>query len=271
MNMELKGISFSYDGRRQIFKDIDLSIASGEIVCILGPNGIGKTTLLHCMARLHEPGSGTITLDGRDMAAMSHQEIARIVGYVPQLLQASFEYSVLEYVVTGQAPWLGIFEKPGPLAWEKAREALAIMEISHLAHQSYTRLSGGELQQVSIARAITQEARFILLDEPTAHLDYGNQLKVLRIVKDLARQGYGIVLTTHNPDHVLLLEAKTALFDREARFHFGPWQEILTDELLSSIYNVPLRLMNVEGIGRKVCIAPAIAPALTDHPTEEPS
>lgn len=258
MKLQLQDVGFSYDGRRQIFQGIQFAVETGQVVCILGPNGIGKTTLLQCMAKLQKPNTGVVTIDGKDMETLSAQEVAQVIGYVPQMLQASFDYSVLEYVVTGRAPWLKTFEKPGESEYRTAKEALDKMEILHLAEHPYTRLSGGELQQVSIARAITQEAKLILMDEPTAHLDYGNQLKVLRMIKELTRQGFGVVLTTHNPDQVLLLDAQVAIFDRKSKFHFGPWKETLTDELLSSIYNVPLKMMDVKGVERKVCIAPKI-------------
>lgn len=258
MEISAVGLGFSYDDSRKILKNIDIVVKSGEVTCILGPNGVGKTTLLFCLANLLDHDRGRITMDGRDMKEMTRQEVARMVGFVPQMLQASFDYTVLEYVVTGHAPWLGTFEKPGESAYHKAMEALEQMEIAHLANKPYTRLSGGELQQVSIARAITQQARFIFMDEPTAHLDYGNQLKVLRIVKELAKKGYGIVMTTHNPDQVLLLEGKVGVFDREGSFQFGPWEQILSDELLSTIYNAPIQLRNVEGITRKICIPPGL-------------
>lgn len=256
--LRVNELGFSYDGSRQIFKDISFEVRAGEIVCLLGPNGIGKTTLLNCMARLREPLQGSVLLNGEDMADMPPRNVARVIGYVPQTLLPSFDYTVLEYVVTGNAPWLDTFEKPGPEHYQRAEEALEQMEISHLAQKPYTRISTGELQQVSIARAIAQQARLILMDEPTAHLDYGNQLKVLRLIKDLSARGYGVVLTTHNPDQVLLLDAKTAVIDHHSIFHFGPWQDILTEELLSAMYGVPLRLIKVEGIDRMVSIAPGL-------------
>ena len=114
------------------------------------------------------------------------------------------------------------------------------------------------MQQVSIARAIAQKARLIMMDEPTAHLDYGNQLKVLRLIKDLSAKGYAVVITTHNPDQVLLLDAKTAIIDQRSAFHFGSWQDIFTEELLSAMYGVPLRIIKVEGIDRMVSVAPEL-------------
>ena len=256
--LQVKNLGFSYDGSRQIFRDISFEVQAGEIVCLLGPNGIGKTTLLNCLARLREPLLGSVLLNGEDMAAMPARNIARTIGYVPQTLLPSFDYTVLEYVVTGNAPWLNIFEKPGEEHYQRAEEALDQMAISHLAQKPYTRISTGELQQVSIARAIAQKARLILMDEPTAHLDYGNQLKVLRLIKDLSAKGYAVVLTTHNPDQVLLLDAKTAVIDHQSIFHFGPWQDILTEELLTAMYGVPLRLIKVEGIDRMVSVAPGL-------------
>jgi len=256
MKLELKNVSFSYDGQKPVLKDIDFCVETGQVVCVLGPNGIGKSTLLSCMAKLIIPSSGMVELDGRPMPHLSHQEVAQKIGYVPQVVKPSFDYTVLEYVVTGWAPWLGIFEKPGEEAYSEAFEALRTMNIAHLADKSYSRLSGGELQQVSIARAITQRAQILLMDEPTAHLDYGNQLKVLGMVKDLQALGMGIVLTTHNPDQVLILDADVAVLDRQADFHFGSLDEILTEELLSSIYQTKLKLINVAGLQRKICIAP---------------
>jgi iron complex transport system ATP-binding protein len=256
--MQLEQVGFSYDGSRQIFQGIDFEVNAGEIVCLLGPNGIGKTTLLTCMAKLREPNQGRILLNGEDMAGLSTRDVARVIGYVPQTLQPSFDFTVLDYVVTGSAPWLGTFEKPNAEHYERAAQALKQMEIDHLRNKAYTRISTGELQQVSIARAIAQQSRFILMDEPTAHLDLGNQVKVLRLVKGLAAEGYGIVLTTHNPDQVLLLEAKVAVIDRQARFHFGNWQQILTENLLSDLYGVEMRLIKVEGIQRELCVAPKL-------------
>lgn len=258
MQMQLEQVGFSYNGTRQIFNDINFEVKAGEIVCLLGPNGIGKTTLLTCMAKLREPNHGRILINGENMAALSTKDVARVIGYVPQTLTPSFDFTVLDYVVTGNAPWLSTFETPKREHYERAEHALIQMEIEHLRDKPYTRISTGELQQVSIARAIAQQSNLILMDEPTAHLDHGNQIKVLRIVKGLAAQGYGIVLTTHNPDQVLLLEAMVAVIDRQAHFHFGDWQDILTEQLLSDLYGVEMRLIQVEGIQRKLCIAPKL-------------
>ena len=133
--LQVKNLGFSYDGSRQIFKNISFEVQAGEIVCLLGPNGIGKTTLLNCLARLREPLEGSVLLNGQEMRDMPAREVAQTIGYVPQTLLPAFDYTVLEYVVTGNAPWLGTFEKPGAEHYRRAMEALEQMAISHLAQK----------------------------------------------------------------------------------------------------------------------------------------
>ena len=258
MEMKVDQLGFSYDGLTEILTGIDLNINSGQIISILGPNGIGKTTLLSCLAKLKTPTSGKILLNGQNMKSIGHRDVARVIGYVPQNVLPSFDYTVLDYVVTGLSPWLGTFEKPREEHFHQAIEALQKMGIEYLKEKSYSRISAGELQQVSIARVIAQRVQIVLMDEPTSHLDFGNQLKVLNIIKEMAKEGYAIVLTTHNPDQVLLLEGKVAVFNSYGKFYFGNWNEILSDDLLKSIYGVTLKICDVEEVSRKVCIAPKI-------------
>ncbi|HNR65029.1 MAG TPA: ABC transporter ATP-binding protein [Atribacterota bacterium] len=258
MKIKVEQVGFSYDRDKEIFSGINLDVNSGEVVSILGPNGIGKTTLLSCLAKIRIPTSGTIFLNGQNMSKMGHRDIARIIGYVPQTIFPSFDYDVLDYVVTGLSPWLGLFEKPKEEHYQLAQNSLKKMGIEYLKRKPYSKISAGELQQVSIARVITQKVQLILMDEPTAHLDYGNQLKVLGIIKEMAEEGYGVVLTTHNPDQVLLLKSKVAVFDRKGQFHFGNWDEVITDDLLEEIYGVKIQICDVEKVQRKVCIAPKI-------------
>ncbi|MFW5649149.1 MAG: ABC transporter ATP-binding protein [Candidatus Alkaliphilus sp. MAG34] len=256
--IEVSELSYAYSGFKELFNNVSFTIKTGEVICILGPNGIGKTTLLNCIANLITPTKGRILVDGKDMNKMSPQDIARTIGYVPQTIMPSFDYEVLEYVVTGCAPRLGTFERPKDEHYSIARDAMSQMKISHLSHKAYTKISGGERQQVSIARAISQRPKIILMDEPTAHLDCGNQIKVLKIIKEMARKGYGVVFTTHNPDQALLLKTKIAAFDRNGNFSFGTYREVLDEGFLRSMYGIDLHLYNIDEIGRSVCIAPAL-------------
>jgi len=256
--IEVKNISFAYENSLTIFRDISFSIDEGQIICILGPNGAGKTTLLNCLANIHKPTKGKILLDGKEMESMSSKEVAMNIGFVPQIIIPSFSYEVLGYVVTGCAPRIGIFEKPGQEHYEIAQQALEQMGISHLSHKYLTQISGGERQQVSLSRALAQRPKVILMDEPTAHLDYGNQIKVLRVIKKLAAEGYAAVITTHNPDHALLLGGNMAAINTKGDFTYGNCRDVINEEFLSSLYGINLNLRHIADIGRDVCIAPPL-------------
>ncbi len=256
--IEVSELAFAYSGFGELFNNVSFTIKTGEVICILGPNGIGKTTLLNCIANLATPTKGKILINGRDMNKIPPRDIAKTISYVPQTVIPSFDYEVLEYVVTGCAPRLGTFERPKEKHYSIAKDAIKQMKISHIAHKAYTKISGGERQQVSIARAISQQPKIILMDEPTAHLDCGNQVKVLKIIKEMAQEGYGVVFTTHNPDQALLLKTKIAAFDKDGTFSFGTYREVLSEGFLKSMYGVNLHLYNIDEIGRSVCIAPAL-------------
>ena len=258
MIIEVKNLSFAYTGAPAILSNISFSVGRGQIISVIGPNGVGKTTLLNCMANLAVPTGGEILLAGKNLKQMKAKEIAGSIAYVPQFIVPSFAYEVLSYVVTGCAPRLGTFEKPKQEHYDLAQHSLEQMKIAHLAQKYYTQISGGERQQVSIARALAQRPRVILMDEPTAHLDYGNQVKVLRIIKELAAQGYAAVITTHNPDHALLLGGDVAAIDFNGQFTFGSSSYVINEDFLSSLYGVDLRLHHISDIGRNVCVAASL-------------
>lgn len=251
-----ENICYSYTKDRTILKDISFSFRSGEIVSILGPNGAGKTTLLNCLANLVPLDSGSVCLNGTDIRRMRPREVAKIIGFVPQIIVPSFDFSVLEYVVTGCAPHMGTLSRPKQEHYDIAMDAIRRMGIEELTHRSYSQISGGERQQVSIARALAQRPDFILMDEPTAHLDYGNQIKVLKTVRRLKEEGYGVILTTHNPDHALLLQDQVAILDRSGILTTGLSTDVLKEAELSRLYGTDLKLFYQTELGRQVCAAP---------------
>lgn len=256
--LDIKNISFAYEDGVTIFSNISFAVDKGQIICILGPNGAGKSTLLNCMANIHTPTKGKILLDGKEMESISPREVAMNIGFVPQTIVPSFSYEVLSYVVTGCAPKIGIFEKPKQEHYKIAQQSIEQMGISHLSHKYITHISGGERQQVSLSRALAQRPKVILMDEPTAHLDYGNQIKVLRIIKELSAEGYAAVITTHNPDHALLLGGKVAAINANGDFTFGDCKDVINEDFLSSLYDINLNLRRIDDIGRDVCIAPSL-------------
>ena len=249
-------ICYAYTPERMILKDISFRFKVGEIVSILGPNGAGKTTFLNCLANLVPLDKGEIFIDDRNIKKIPPREVAKVIGYVPQIIVPSFDFSVLEYVVTGCAPHMGTLSRPKQEHYDIAMEAIKRMGIEKLTNRSYSQISGGERQQVSIARALAQRPAFILMDEPTAHLDYGNQIKVLKTVRSLKEEGYGVILTTHNPDHALLLQDQVAILDKNGVLSTGLSTDVLNEKDLTALYGTELKLIYEERLQREVCAAP---------------
>ncbi|MDD3920597.1 MAG: ABC transporter ATP-binding protein [Eubacteriales bacterium] len=258
MIYDVNNLCFSYLPEREVLKNITLTLEEGEILTILGPNGAGKSTLLRCMLNLLTPQNGSVLLCDKSIKSMKPRETAALVSYVQQTQHTTFAYSVLDYVLMGRAPMLGMFEKPKKADHEAAYRALEEMGISHLADKPCTQISGGERQQAMIARAIVQTPKAILFDEPTAHLDSGNQLRTLRIIKKLSQAGYALIVTTHNPDHAILLGGSAAILNRNGRLIKGPTDEIITQENLCDVYDADLRLRYLPEEERIVCITPKL-------------
>ncbi|MDY2629089.1 MAG: ABC transporter ATP-binding protein [Lachnospiraceae bacterium] len=255
MILEVKNLSFGYKKDHPLFHNVNFSLDKGEIFSILGANGAGKSTLMNCIANLLIPQQGDIYLSGKKLTNLSIKEISQTVGYVPQTNSPVYGYEVREFIVMGRAPYLGMFEKPSKKDYDLVDEVLEELDISHLADRSYTELSGGERQQVSIARAIVQQPDIIMLDEPANHLDYGNQLKIIQLIKKLSKKGYSIIITSHIPDHVLLLGGKVGLLNQNGTLLTGANEEIMTEENLKSLYHVEVHLVYLQELKRKVCVA----------------
>ena len=256
MKLTVEDLSYRYPGtERIIFNDVFFTIESGEVLSILGANGAGKSTLLNCLSGLFLPESGRITIGGKRVETMAKRELARLVAYVPQNHEPIYDFTVMEFTVMGRTPYVNPFASPGAEDRKKAEEALDRIGISHLKDHYYTRISGGERQLAMIARAICQEPQFIFLDEPTSHLDYGNQIKTVRLMQELAEQGFGVIMTTHNPDQVFYSGGKVALLDREGHLHFGCPAEILDEAKLSDLYREPVSVFYSPEMGRTVCLS----------------
>lgn len=179
------------------------------------------------------------------------------MGYVPQNHVPAYAYSVRDFVVMGRAPYLGTFQQPSEEDYALTDQVLEEMGMSELAFRPYTNISGGERQQAVIARAIVQQPELILFDEPTNHLDYGNQLNMIQMIRRLADKGYSIILTTHMPDHAIILNGKVGVLSPDGSFCCGSTEELMQEELLCRLYHSPLRIVYVKEVGRKVCIADA--------------
>jgi len=241
-SIKLEKVSCGY-GSREVVSQFSAAVAAGDVFCLLGPNGIGKTTLFKTILGLLPSRGGHLSLDGRDLTRMSAQERARLIGYVPQAHVPPFAFSVFDVVLMGRTAHLGTFGRPGRRDRRAAEDSLERLGIGFLRDRVYTQLSGGERQMVLIARALTQEPAFLMMDEPTSNLDFGNQARVLQNIRRLAGEGLGVIITTHFPDHVFQCGNRVALM-RPGRPHLvGEVDEVMTEENLQSAYGVPVAIV----------------------------
>ena len=218
----------------------NLSLSAGEIVSLLGPNGVGKTTLLRIMLGLLVPGEGRVTIGGEPLASFGRRKLAQRLAYVPQSHLAPFPYLVREVVALGRFPAQGLFARAAAEGSESIEAILSGLRIAHLSERAYTQLSGGERQLVMIARALAQGASLLIMDEPLSGLDYGHQIELLRILRGLAAKGYGILMTTHHPDHALMVSTRVATLVTGRIDKDGPPAEVITPEAIQCLYGVTL-------------------------------
>lgn len=251
--LEVKSLAFSY-GNVPVFENVSFSLKKGEIMCILGPNGAGKSTLIKCIAGILKPATGSIRVLGKDAALLGVRGISRLIGYVPQQNEVVFPFTVLDFVVMGRAPHLSMFASPGTEDMEIAKESLATVGISDLAERPVASLSGGQSQMVLVARALAQKPALLLLDEPTSHLDFGNQVLVLETVQRLASLGMSIVMNTHMPDHAFLVGSRAAALTGGKLVSVGEVETVVTSKMMSSVYGVNVAVREIEDMERKVCL-----------------
>jgi len=260
MNLEARSLGFGYRGH-SVGRGVSLTLSAGEVLCLLGPNGGGKTTLFKTLLGLLPAQAGSVMLDGAELGALGRAEIARRIGYVPQAVTGYFPFLVEDVVLMGRTAHLPLFASPSSHDREIAASAIARMSLSHLARTEYTRISGGERQLVLIARALAQGTPLLVMDEPTASLDFGNQVKVLERVTALARQGIGVLMSTHDPDQAFLCGDRVVLLRSGEVLAQGKPAETLTAESLHALYGVAVEVLEVdvpEGGRRRTCL-PSLA------------
>lgn len=251
MKITVEQGSFGYAKEQPLLDRIDLEVSCGEVLTILGPNGAGKTTLLRCIMGLLPWREGRTLLDGTPLNRFREQEIWQKIGYVPQSSGSRFAYTVLDMVLLGRAPYLRAYAQPGRKDYEIALGALERMGIGHLAACPCTRLSGGEYQLVTIARALAGQPEVLILDEPESHLDFRNQILVLEALESVIREdGISCILNTHYPEHALRLGGNTLLLGRQLPPLIGPGEQVITEENLSRYFGLDVAVSRTQIRGR---------------------
>jgi len=233
-------------GRTPVIQDVSLTLDSGQVLCLLGANGSGKTTLFKTILKLLKPSTGRVRLEGENISTWPHRRLARSLGYVPQVHTPPFAFTVRDVVLMARCVHLGPFASPGKRDAAIADAALERLNIWPLADRLYTEISGGERQLVLIARALAQQPDILVLDEPTSNLDFGNQIRVLRQIHELAASGLGLLMTTHFPDHAFLCASQVALMKQGRILALNRPREALTEASLGDAYGVPLRLVEID-------------------------
>lgn len=246
MNLSVQNLSFSYE-QHQVLDSVSFMLERGEFLSVLGPNGVGKSTLFRCILGLLTSYTGSITSDGKDLRAMARREMAKRIAYIPQINKPTFGYTVLNTVLMGTTRQVSMFSQPKAGQIAQAMSALERVGAAHLAERDFTHLSGGEQQLVLVARAIAQQADILVMDEPTSALDYGNQLRILQLVRELAGEGYAVLLSTHNPQHALTFASRILALSDGKVAALGRPDDVLTRELIGRLYGVNVAFADTDG------------------------
>lgn len=253
MSIEVQNLSFSY-GDRPVLHDISFRVEKGEFLSILGPNGVGKSTLFRCVLGLLSGYTGQVLVDGADSRSFTVREAAKHIAYIPQSSHPIFNYSVFDIVLMGRTSGLSTFRSPKKQDAELCRWALEKVGIPHLSDRCFHRLSGGEQQLVLIARALVQKAPILMLDEPTASLDFGNQLLVLEQCRSLAREGYTVIQTTHNPEQSYQYSDRILTLQHGRVLAEGTPKEVLTEKTIRALYGVEVDVVSLRDDRARICL-----------------
>ena len=253
MMLDVQHLSFSYP-HRQVLNDINFTIAPGRLVSLLGPNGTGKSTLFRCVLNLLAGYHGKVIIDGTDTTQIRLPQLAKLIAYIPQVHYPAFNYTVLDMVLMGTSAGLSPFGVPGAKELEQAHDALELLGVEALAERNYMQISGGEQQLVLIARAIAQDSRLLIMDEPTASLDFGNQVRVMQCVRGLVSKGYTIFQATHNPNQAFAYSDQIIAMQGGRIVANGPPQDVVNADLINELYGIKSRVESLEEGRIRFCL-----------------
>jgi len=254
MKLEIRNATLGYN-KKTILSKVDLSIETGEIVCVLGKNGAGKTTLFRSILGSLHLLAGEILIDGKRTDKMGIRTLANRIAYVPQARSLPFPFTVMDVVLFGRTPHLSFFSSPTKKDRIIAEECLRKLHILYLKDRIFTQLSGGEQQMVIVARALAQQPSFIIMDEPTSNLDFGNQIRIISKINELRNESLGILMATHSPDHAFMCKANVAVISDGTLSKKGFCNQVITPELLQNVYDTSVSVCCInEQSERKICV-----------------
>lgn len=254
MGIEVKNLSFSYKKGIPVLHDVNFQLQSGKFICLLGPNGVGKSTLFKCMLGLLRNYTGEILIDGENTRSLTQKQLARKVAYIPQSTAPVFNYTVADVVLMGTTSLTSGFSSPGEKERAYVTQALETLNIQHLQDRMFMNISGGERQLVLVARALAQQAGILFMDEPTANLDYGNQIRVLEQVRRLSGSGYTVIQSTHNPEQAFLYADEVlAVKDGTIAAHGSP-NKVMDAGLIRDLYGIEAQVESLMDDRMRVCI-----------------
>ena len=249
MQLEVSDLVFSY-GDEDVLKGVSFCADRGERIAVLGPNGAGKSTLFRCLLGFLEPKRGSVKIAGRDVREHSRRALAAELAYIPQSYSPAFDHTVLDSVLMGLGAQLGPFDSPTRAQTDAALRILNELGIGALASRGCMRISGGERQLMLLGRALMQNAHTLIMDEPTASLDYGNSFRVMQRIEALSAGGYSVIFSTHEPNQAFRYATKVLALKDGQVLAFGPPGQVLTPELLQSLYGVPVAVTQVQAGSR---------------------
>jgi len=232
----VEGVGYQYS-RAAVLRQVSLDVSPGEFFIIAGPNGSGKTTLLKIMAGIFKAQSGRISVRGKPIQEYGKKAFARVVAYVPQAVDESFPFTVLQTALLGRTPHLGMLGIERQPDREIALDALAFTGVDHLANRRSEQLSGGERQRVQIARAVCQEPEILLLDEPTASLDPAHQIRIMDLMDNLrSARGLTVIMVSHDLNIAAMYADRILVLKEGAVVHCGAPADVLVPDILEETY-----------------------------------
>jgi iron complex transport system ATP-binding protein len=264
MKLEVKNGTFGYTRNQILFCNLSFQLNQGKIMTVLGQNGSGKTTLLKCLFGLLKWREGQTLLDGKPLP--SFRECSSI-GYVPQAHKSVFSFTVADMTAMGRARHVPLFGLPSKWDQEKVMDALDTVGIADLRDRLCSQLSGGQLQLVYIARALVNDPKILIMDEPESHLDFKNQHHILNLIKKLREEkGISCIINTHYPDHALSISNDTLMLG-EGKHIFGPSEDIITEENMRDFFEVNVKILSIPGL-QHTAKAFAVVDELENGPKE---